>query len=156
MYFLYIMISWICCKFILFAQRSDFRKTTKQQLHSSCVLCVRHAYGTHTTRILRYKGFRLFDEDILDSEAEKRGAQRISQVGGVNLAEKFGKVLERISLRSQRKAFIYWILEIPNTRPRTEFHGFSLFRQPVASNMLKIWKKYSSDFKSLCIKAVEC
>lgn len=33
---------------------------------------------------LQYKGFRLFDEDILDSEAEKRGAQRISQVGGVN------------------------------------------------------------------------
>ena len=95
-----------------------------------CSLC--------SARILRYKGFRLFDEDILDSEAEKRGAIHISQVGGVNLAEKFGKELERISEESfyssrdsEHKTYCIDCI----------FHGFSLFRKPDASNMHKNLKE---------------
>lgn len=39
---------------------------------------------------LQYMGFRLFDEEILDQEAQKRGAQRLSDLGGVEyLAELF-------------------------------------------------------------------
>ena len=34
---------------------------------------------------MRYRGFGLFDDHLLDSEAKARGAQHLSQLGGVNL-----------------------------------------------------------------------
>lgn len=36
-------------------------------------------------RITRYRGFGLFDDHLLDSEAKARGAQHLSQLGGVKL-----------------------------------------------------------------------
>ena len=61
----------------------------------------------------RYKGFRLFDDHILDSEAEKRGAQRLSQLGGVNLVKNWKSRLKgfvcRLPCFFADTSICYWI-----------------------------------------------
>eukprot|EP00438_Fugacium_kawagutii_P025915 Skav228598 [mRNA] locus=scaffold5678:6215:20800:+ [translate_table: standard] len=86
---------------------------------------------------LQYLGFRLFDEEILEDEAQKRGAQRLFDLGGVEyLAELLtgGPAWQRNPLRKTSKPVIAVVRGRQEFGPRALGHR-SLLAFPDSSEM---------------------
>lgn len=88
---------------------------------------------------LQYLGFRLWDEDLLEPEARRRGASQLSQLGGISyLAELLsgGPAWMQVSKNSSRKPIIAVVRGRQEFGPRALGHR-SLLAVPDSSDVKK-------------------